>query len=183
MTGFTPIILFLLLGAGAVSFVFAKKTLHISSKNLTERFISEIKNIKLANNFVVPDSIILAVLKMESDDLYKTKNNSDIIGDVNLTNKAFGYMQVRKPALLDVNARYGFSYKENDLLSEHINLIVGIGYLNMCFIQSGVENANDIPSLTMKKYNAGIGTKEISLRGSFYALTGKNFYNEFNSLG
>lgn len=172
------LILFLVLGIGAVTFIFSKDILSRDLKELALRFGNEITTIKNIQGFIVLDSIVLAVIKMESGSLYKTKENAEITGDNNLRNKAFGYMQVRKPALLDVNARYGFSYTEQDLLSETVNLTVGIAYLNMCYIKAGEEHAEDVASLTMKKYNAGINIKVSSLRGSLYALNGKNIFNE-----
>jgi len=150
--------------------------------DLFRRFVDVVTSIKNVRSFSVPDSLIYSVIKKESDSLYKTKSNSDIIGDKNLRNKAFGFMQVRLPALLDVNVRYGFTFTENDLRNEVDNLTVGIGYLSMCYEKAIDEKAFDVVRLTFKKYNSGIGTKENAIGGTGYSSTAINFYEVFNNL-
>ena len=54
-----------------------------------------------------------------------------VIGDKNLSNRAYGLMQVRKPALDDVNEYYNLDFSEKDLLDPRVNLEVGIAYFAM----------------------------------------------------
>jgi len=150
--------------------------------NLFNRFSVTVKELKEKYPFTVPEPLVYSVIKKESDSLYKTKTNGEVIGDKNLSNKAFGFMQVRLPALLDTNARYGFSFSEEDLKNEITNLTVGIGYLSMCFEKAVSENAKDVVRLTFKKYNSGIGTKENALGGTGYSSIAINYYEIFNGL-
>lgn len=54
--------------------------------------------------------LIEAVIKVESN------GNDYAIGDLNLKNKAFGPMQIRKPCVDDVNLTFGTNYKAEDCL-------------------------------------------------------------------
>jgi hypothetical protein len=55
--------------------------------------------------------LIDALIEVESD------GYDGAIGDRNLANKAYGPLQIRKPYVTDVNARYGTSFKAEDCLN------------------------------------------------------------------
>ena len=78
-----------------------------------------------------------------------------VIGDKNLSNRAYGLMQVRKPALDDVNEYYNLDFSEKDLLDPRINLEVGIAYFAM---QRDKYKAKDLDAM-IQGYNAGPGKK------------------------
>lgn len=150
--------------------------------DFSDRFKQEISTIKNVYGFDVPNSLILAVIRQESGSKVFTKQNKDVIGDLNLSSKAFGYMQVREPALIDVNMAFGTNFKESDLLNEQNNLIVGIAYLQLCYNRARLANTDNVVKLTLQKYNAGVGTKETSFRGKSYANSAFNFYQEFQGV-
>lgn len=56
------------------------------------------------------DSLIDALIKVES------KGNDYAVGDVNLPDKAYGCLQVRKPCIDDVNAANGTNYRAESML-------------------------------------------------------------------
>ena len=64
-------------------------------------------------------------------------------------------MQVRKPALDDVNEYYNLDFSEKDLQDPRINLEVGIAYFAM---QRDKYKAKDLDSM-IQGYNAGPGKK------------------------
>lgn len=147
----------------------------------TDKFVPVIERVKNLYPYNVPMPLILGIIKQESGNLYRTKSNEQIIGDVSLTNKAYGYMQVRLPALTDVNNFFNVGLSIQDIKeSEENNLIAGIGYLQLCKNSAILQNAKDINKTTAQKYNAGVGTSENSLRGKQYASLVIDFRNNFN---
>jgi len=149
----------------------------------TDKFLPIISSVKNAYPFDVPTPLILAIIKQESGNLFEHKQNSDILGDKLLTNKAYGFMQVRKPALQDVNNAFGLSLTEQDIKDdEQSNIVAGIGYLQLAQNAASLEGVENIVYSTAKKYNAGVGTKDNSFRGSVYASSVMGFYNFFNGV-
>lgn len=153
----------------------------ILDKGFTDKFIPVIERVKNLHPYNVPMPLILGIIKQESGNLYRTKRNDEVIGDELLTNKAYGYMQVRQPALTDVNNFFNVGLSIQDIKeSEENNLIAGIGYLQLCKNSAILQKAKDINKTTAQKYNAGVSTSENSLRGKQYASLVINFHNNFN---
>lgn len=148
---------------------------------LYKKFYNEINYAISKYKLSVTKSEVLATIKHESGFLGLTKDNSEIIGDISFKNKAYGVMQVRKPAMLDVNSNLGTNFNENDLLDLQNNIVAGSGYLHLCKIQAKRENP-DYLQLMFKKYNAGIGSKESSLLGKDYAVLSIKLFNAFNNI-
>lgn len=75
------------------------------------------------------------------------------IGDTNLKHKAYGIMQVRKPAMDDVNKAYGTDYTESDLMELNPQAIaeVGVGYLAVARDKYGAKTLFDVAAI----YNGG----------------------------
>ena len=75
------------------------------------------------------------------------------IGDKNLEHKAYGIMQVRKPAMDDVNKIYGTEYTESDLMDLNPQAIaeVGVGYLAAARDKYGAKTFFDVAAM----YNGG----------------------------
>lgn len=151
-------------------------------ERMIDLFYSKIKNTINQYRYTVPAPLALAVFKQESAGLWRTKPNSEVFGDLNLTHIAIGYMQVRKPALIDVNKRYGYSYSEEDLKIESVNFVVGIGYLDYCHSVAISDGAINVSRNTLQKYNGGISRKENDLSGSIYAATVSQFFINFSGL-
>lgn len=84
----------------------------------------------IAQQQVAPPSVFeLALIKKETRHV---KNPDWAIGDTNLKNKAYGCLQVRKPACDDVNRRYGTNYRPEDCLgNRELSLIICRLYLGM----------------------------------------------------
>ena len=59
---------------------------------------------------VLNKDFVMAIAQKESN------MDPTAIGDTNLIHKAYGIMQVRKPAMDDVNKAYGTDYTESDLM-------------------------------------------------------------------
>lgn len=59
-----------------------------------------------------PMTLVEAIAMVESN------NRLGLIGDRNLTNKAYGPLQIRKPCVDDVNKHLGTSYKAEDCLND-----------------------------------------------------------------
>lgn len=139
-------------------------------------------------NFYLDVSVyeVLAVIKNESSYRSLIESNENIIGDKNLNLKAYGIMQVRKPAMIDVNSNFKTVYKEDDLKQLHVNIIVGSCYLDLCKTQARKEvfSKQDQQRLMFKKYNAGIGTK-INIKNSSdkYSYNAIDNYNIFLNIG
>ena len=126
---------------------------------------------------------VLTTIYKESGLQSLSKDNSEIIGDLSFKYKAYGIMQVRKPALIDVNNYFNTNFSENDLKDLEVNIFIGSGYLHLCKKQAQKENKTDYLSLMYKKYNAGIGTKKESENGKQYSIDSLSIYNNFLSLG
>jgi len=81
-----------------------KEMTEVRAVNVNPKLYSEIL-IKAEN-----DPVMHAIAKHES------RFDPKAVGDKHLTNHAYGLFQIRKPALIDVNERFGTSYKEEDLV-------------------------------------------------------------------
>ncbi len=75
------------------------------------------------------------------------------VGDKNLEHKAYGIMQVRKPAMDEVNSIYGTDYTEDDLMEFNPQAIaeVGVGYLAAARDKYGAKTFFDVAAT----YNGG----------------------------
>ena len=118
-----------------------------------EKIPSTIKLIDAySEKYNVDSKVIQGIVVAES------KFDPNAIGDKNLANRAYGLMQVRKPALDDVNEFYNLNYTEKDLLDPQINLEVGIAYFAMQRDKYGIESTEDM----IQSYNAGPGNKSLA---------------------
>ena len=104
---------------------------------------------KYASKYNVDPKIIEGIVVAES------KFDPNTIGDKELANRAYGLMQVRKPALDDVNKFYNLNYTEKDLMDPEINLEVGIAYFAMQRDKYGIFDADKM----IQAYNAGPGNE------------------------
>jgi len=87
--------------------------------------------VAIADEHGIDPDLLIDVLIRETE-LGKARRqigDDTITGDRDLTNKAYGPMQIRKPALNDVNRIYNTSYTEEDLKDEDKNLAIGSMYL------------------------------------------------------
>lgn len=187
-------ILPLLLGAGYLlvnnkkklmsvfpAFEFEEPEIEALYLDIYNRFFDAVETVTVMEGLSVPVSMCLSVLTKESGQLYKTKQNKDVIGD---NGTAIGYMQVRQPALTDVNNRYNKFYKFTDLYDEQVNLIVGCSYLDLCY-KSAMQNKSINPvKLAFKKYNGGIDETDLSFNvlAQVYAERTYYYYHKFDWL-
>lgn len=165
--------LYYLIG-GILGFIMIKEF----NKPTFEKIYRLVKDVVYNSRYSINPEMVLAVIHSETG--LKTIESAGLFGDINLKNKAIGIMQVRKPALTDVNNFYGYNFTENDLEDTVKNIIVGAGYLDLCYKQSKQETTNEDNRifLTFKKYNAGIGTKIYDESGLDYAIETYDFYNK-----
>lgn len=125
---------------------------------------------------------VLATIYHESKLKILSQSNGSIIGDKSLNNKAYGVMQVRYPALTDVNNNFGWDFTIHDLLDLKNNIAVGSAYLSLCKDQARRENPANYKTLMFKKYNAGIGTSIESERGELYSELSLKYLTQFNNI-
>ena len=135
----------------------------------------------------ITPSMVLATIKMESGTKALKMKNSEIIGDKNRVKKAYGIMQIRQPALTDVNNHFNFHYSIIDVKNDYYtNLIVGIGYLELCYTAAGTIYPNDKEKrawLMYKKYNGGVGSLPLAINSSVkYANVSLSYYNKFKKM-
>ncbi len=100
-----------------------------------------------AAKYRINKDFVMAIAQKESN------MDPNAIGDTNLRHKAYGIMQVRKPAMDDVNAVYGTEYTENDLIELNPQAIaeVGVGYLAAARDRYGAKSYLEIAAI----YNGG----------------------------
>lgn len=155
------------------------KKLSDIDKDLYNYFYYDILTIINRFNLDIQLAQVLAVIKTESNSLFKTKANNEIIGD---DGNSIGFMQVSKYALKDVNNYYNLSYKFNDLYNYYENLVVGCLYLNLCYKSALNSNSRNAIWLSFKKYNGGIDETDNSINKSAinYANKTYNYYLEFS---
>lgn len=158
----------------------------VNAKNLFEelynRFAPEIVSSIERYNMEIPLSMVLAMIRQESSSLFKTKSNSQVIGD---DGKSIGYTQCTKYAVADFNKRYGTDFTFQDLKDEETNISIGSGYLNLCY-ESAIRSGSGNPvKLAFKKYNGGNDETEnsLNLMASNYANSVYNWYKEFQKIG
>lgn len=150
-------------------------------EELANRFGESIDKIISDNNFIVTLSMVLGTIKNESSSLFKTKTNAQVMGD---NGNSYGYMQVSKPALSDVNYRYATLYQLSDLKDESTNLFCGIAYLNICYESAKSSGAKNPVQLAYKKYNGGNDetTNSLNVMASGYAVKAYANFNEFEKI-
>ena len=100
-----------------------------------------------ARKYRISEKFVMAIANKESN------MNPDAIGDKNLKHKAYGIMQVRKPAMLDVNKAFGTNYTEEDLMRLDPRAIaeVGVGYLAVARDKYGASSFGEMAAI----YNGG----------------------------
>lgn len=157
----------------------------VNVKNLYEelynRFGEQIIRIINKYSMKITVSQVLAMIRQESSDLFKTKRNEEVIGDDGFS---FGYTQISKYAVADFNERYGTNYSLNDRLNENINLEIGSGYLNLCYESALKMGASNPIKLTYKKYNGGNDETETSLNlmAASYSVSVMKHLAEFQKI-
>ena len=99
-----------------------------------------------AEKYDLPLDFVTAICASES-------SFSNVIGDKELENNAYRPMQVRLPALQDVQRYYGLDYTEEDLKNLDLNASIetGVAYLAMLRDNYGARNLNEIAAM----YNGG----------------------------
>ena len=143
-----------------------------------DRFFSSIVYIHSLYNLSVPIALILAVIQRESNLLFKTKQNKDVLGD---DGHSIGYMQVSLPAIKDVNQNRNTDFVFNDLYNETKNLTIGSLYLDLCYQSALNDSPNEPLRIALKKYNGG-RDETITSRNSMadvYSQKTISFYNKY----
>lgn len=87
---------------------------------------------KTPEAFLIETGLIKACIAQESGDPEHLQGDDAAIGDKNLTNHAYGCLQIREPVLTDVNGRYGTNYKPTDMLGNRaLSVWVFNAYMNI----------------------------------------------------
>ena len=122
-----------------------------------DNFEKEIKKICLEHDMNYLD--ILAIAEIES-------NRRNIIGDKHLSNKAYGYFQLRQTAIDEVNRIYGFSgiKKANELIN---NEKAQIKYcvLILKYLKSKTNTEREYISA----YNMGLSSVKAGKTNKYYS--------------
>jgi hypothetical protein len=130
-------------------------------------------------------AILIALLMKESGSSILNKDNANVLGDLNLKNKAIGYFQVRKPALIDVNKEFGGDYTELDLYDKAINLLIASRYFYLCYHRNNTgKDFYEKLWLSAKRYNGGRKEtmKSINNRATNYANTYLKLYSKVENI-
>ncbi len=100
-----------------------------------------------ADRYRISKNFVMAIAQKESG------MNPKAIGDKNLKHKAYGIMQVRKPAMDDVNKLFNKNYTEQDLIDMNPQAIaeVGVGYLAVARDKYGAKSFGEMAAI----YNGG----------------------------
>lgn len=101
------------------------------------------------------DYIIMSALMYQESrkDFASGKKNYEVIGD---GGKSFGYFQVGKSALTDVNKEWKSNFTINDLLDENVNILIASRYLYLCYHRNNKEKDYYKKLwLAYKRYNGG----------------------------
>lgn len=100
-----------------------------------------------ANKYRINSRFVRAIARKESN------FNVRAVGDRGLRHQAYGIMQVRKPAMDDVNDTFGTNYTEEDLMNFDPNAIaeVGVGYLAVARDRYGADGYAEMAAM----YNGG----------------------------
>ena len=143
-----------------------------------DRFFSSIVYIHSLYNLSVPIALILAVIQRESNLLFKTKQNKDVLGD---DGHSIGYMQVSLPAIKDVNQNRNTDFVFNDLYNESKNLTIGSLYLDLCYQTAINDSPNEPLRIALKKYNGGRDETSTSKNSmaDVYSQKTISFYNKY----
>ncbi len=81
---------------------------------------------------LIETPLITALLRVESGSKAYPQGDDNAIGDKGLPNPAYGPLQVRQPALDDVNRRFGTSYKAIDCLGNRpLSIWVFLRYMDI----------------------------------------------------
>lgn len=64
------------------------------------------------------DELVTALIKKESSNKDHPDGNDQAVGDRHLKQKAYGCLQIRQPAVDDVNRRYNTNYRAEDCLGD-----------------------------------------------------------------
>lgn len=144
-------------------------------RDIKQKFSNKINSVILQYNAVVSVDMVVSLIFNELPQKDFNKPNNQVIGD---GGNSIGYMQVSKPALIDVNNYYKLSFTFNDLYNEQINFIVGTLYFNLCYKSALKDNSINPVYLAYKKYNGGIDEtdKSQNFMASTYADKAFNNY-------
>ena len=115
----------------------------------------------LAAETGVPAAVIAATVYAESGGKNKLRGGA-MIGDSNLEDKAYGPMQMRRPAREHIERRFGEKYTDEDMLDQRKGLRAGTLYLKALL----EENNGDILK-AMTRYNGSGSVAEERGRNRF----------------
>jgi uncharacterized protein (TIGR02594 family) len=82
----------------------------LGQRKLTSAVVPPVGPVGLDQPFVARQKLIDALIQVES------RGNDNAIGDTNLTNKAFGCLQIRLPVCIDVNRRFSTNIRPEQML-------------------------------------------------------------------
>lgn len=145
---------------------------------LFNKFFDQLTSIISDYNLEISEAQILAVIEKESYLDSLSKANRYVLGD---DNNSIGYMQVSRPAVVDVNNYYDKIFTVYDLLDENKNLLVGSLYLNICYLSALKQKSKNPVWLSFKKYNGGNDETDNSLNSlaTSYANKAFDYYKKF----
>ncbi|MCK9282171.1 MAG: hypothetical protein M0P71_16245 [Melioribacteraceae bacterium] len=173
-------VLYLLLSNKNLAKSFSSGVINLDDSDtgkIYNRYYTQISNIVSAYSLQVDTAMILSVINQETGTLFNNKTNNNITGD---NGSAVGYMQIRQPALTDVNKNFGTNYLFSDLYGETINLIVGSLYLELCYRSALNNNSQNPVWLAFKKYNGGIDETDLS-KNSMANTYANNVYSLYQN--
>jgi len=140
--------------AGAVNDIMGGKTDVIKPKGVGKKRSArlgpnaDVKTIirAMARKYSINEKIILAVAKVESN------FNIDAVGDTDLSQPAYGVMQIRMPAYLDARKHQNLRWDWEDVKTQpEANIEAGVAYLATGRDVYGFTDPNDL----VRFYNGG----------------------------
>ena len=131
----------------------------------------------IASDAGISSDLLKKRLDKESGSKHTDKYGKIKIGDKQLTNKAFGIAQVRKPALDDINANFGTKFTMDDLQDAGKNAEIGAMYLRLLRDKYAPKYApgKDADAYAFKAYATGPNLGKDTVAGLPDA--GKPMYN------
>lgn len=139
-----------------------------------QRFYEQLENILNNYNLSLNIEMPLAVINTESNLLFQTKINKQIIGD---DGRSIGYMQASINAVKDVNTFFRTPFTFQNLYDEKFNLIIGTLYLDLCYRSAKNQNSKNPVRLAFKKYNGGIDETDNSKNAMAEVYAEKTYNN------
>lgn len=142
------VLLLLLLTTILVCLIFAKAVKIKKYRTITE---------EAAKTFKVEVSLVLAVIKVESNFNEKAVSKKNACGLMQITPSTFSY----------VVKMYDFKYSDDDIFTPRANVYVGTAYLSYLIEKFGGEE------VALAAYNAGEGNVKKWLNDKNYSVDGK----------